>query len=40
MKILLKENITNERQLAHAKTERHILEFIDFPFIVKLHFSF
>ncbi|KRX11179.1 Protein kinase-like domain [Pseudocohnilembus persalinus] len=40
MKIILKEKITNQKQKTHAITERYILEKIDFPFIVQLHYSF
>jgi hypothetical protein len=40
MKVLLKSTIKNEKQLLNAKTEREILEVIDFPFIVRLHYAF
>ncbi|EAS02374.2 Serine/Threonine kinase domain protein (macronuclear) [Tetrahymena thermophila SB210] len=40
MKVLLKKSIKNERQKRHTLTERQILEKIDHPFIVKLHYAF
>jgi serine/threonine protein kinase len=40
MKILKKEIIKKTNQVAHTKTEREILERMDFPFIVRLQFAF
>lgn len=40
MKVLKKEFIRQQNQVAHTKTEREILEMVDFPFIAKLIFAF
>ena len=40
MKVLKKEEIQAKAQEAHTKSEREILESIESPFIVKLHYAF
>ena len=40
MKILLKEQIRKKKQKYHTKCERMILEEMNCPFIVKLHYAF
>jgi len=40
MKVLKKEAIIARNQVQHTKTERNILQVIDHPNIVKLHFAF
>ena len=40
MKTLKKDFIKKNKQIAHTKTEREILEKIDHPFIAKLYFAF
>jgi serine/threonine protein kinase len=40
MKILKKEFLKKQNQEGHTKTEREILEKINHPFIVKLHYAF
>jgi len=40
MKVLIKDNIMRKNQVEHTKTERRVLEQIDHPFIVKLHYAF
>jgi serine/threonine protein kinase len=40
MKILRKEAIEKKNQIIHTKAERKIMECINHPFIVKLHFAF
>ena len=40
MKILKKKAMIKRNQVNHIKTERRIMEFIDFPFIVKLRYAF
>eukprot|EP00300_Choanocystis_sp_HF-7_P003696 c12819_g1_i1.p1 GENE.c12819_g1_i1~~c12819_g1_i1.p1 ORF type:complete len:368 (+),score=79.93 c12819_g1_i1:71-1174(+) len=40
MKVLHKSAIISRNQVQHTKTERHVLQIIDFPFIVKLHYAF
>ena len=40
MKMLKKENIVKMKQVEHTLNERKILSSIDFPFVVKLAFSF
>jgi protein kinase A len=40
MKMLKKDNIVKMKQVEHTLNEKKILSSIDFPFVVKLHFSF
>ena len=40
MKVLLKSHIFHKKQVEHTKTERHILEGIDHPYLVRLRFAF
>lgn len=40
MKVLKKEMLRKQGQIAHTKTEREILEKITHPFVVKLHYAF
>jgi len=40
MKVLQKDNIVKNHMVPHTKAERSILESIDHPFIVKLHYAF
>ena len=40
MKIISKQKIKNEQEKFHTLTERYILEAMDNPFIVKLHYAF
>lgn len=40
MKVLKKEIIYKRKQVDHTKAERSILENIDNPFIVQLHYAF
>ena len=40
MKTLKEDFIKKNKQIAHTKTEREILEKIDHPFIAKLYFAF
>lgn len=40
MKVLKKEEISEKQQEMHTKAEREILEKINNPFIVKLHYAF
>lgn len=40
MKVLKKEAIIARNQVQHTKTERNILQIIDHPYIVKLHYAF
>ncbi len=40
MKILKKEAIIARNQVEHTKAERKILEEIDHPFLMKLHYAF
>ena len=40
MKILKKKAMIKRNQVNHIKTERKIMELIDFPFIVKLIYAF
>ena len=40
MKMLKKENIVKMKQVEHTLNERKILSSIDFPFVVKLFYSF
>ena len=40
MKILRKQEVVKRKQIEHTLTERRILEQIDHPYIVKLHYAF
>ena len=40
MKILRKEAIIERNQVEHTKAEREILEKIDHPFLMKMHYAF
>lgn len=40
IKVLKKRHILKKKQVRHAKTERSVLEYLDHPFIVKLHYAF
>lgn len=40
MKILNKSYIEEKNQKVHTKAERYILENMDSPFIVQLHYAF
>jgi len=40
LKILKKKYIIKKKQIDHTKTERYVLEKLNHPFIVKLHFAF
>ena len=40
MKVLRKEAIIARKQVAHTRAEKSILQKIQHPFIVKLHFAF
>jgi protein-serine/threonine kinase len=40
MKVLKKKYMIKKNQVEHIKTERQILEMMDFPFIIKLKFAF
>ena len=40
MKVLKKKYMRKKNQVEHIKTERQILELMDFPFIIKLKFAF
>ena len=40
MKVLKKRAMKKRNQVNHIKTERKIMELIDFPFIVKLKYAF
>mmetsp|Transcript_123812 Transcript_123812/g.214656 ORF Transcript_123812/g.214656 Transcript_123812/m.214656 type:complete len:336 (+) Transcript_123812:78-1085(+) len=40
MKMLRKEHVVKRNQVEHTKTERNVLEAVDHPFIVKLHYAF
>eukprot|EP00756_Hemistasia_phaeocysticola_P039501 Hpha_TRINITY_DN16818_c0_g5::TRINITY_DN16818_c0_g5_i1::g.148344::m.148344/K13303/SGK2; serum/glucocorticoid-regulated kinase 2 len=40
MKVLDKDQIVQNKMIAHTKAEKQILETIDHPFICKLHFAF
>ena len=40
MKVLRKNHVIRRKQYEHTMTERRILEEIDHPFIVSLHFAF
>ena len=40
MKVLKKKAMIKKNQIEHIKSERKIMEFIDFPFIIKLKYAF
>jgi protein-serine/threonine kinase len=40
MKMLRKEHIVKRNQVEHTKSERNVLEAVEHPFIVKLHYAF
>jgi len=40
MKILVKKDIIKRQQTSNTKTERKILESLNSPFIVQLHYAF
>ena len=40
LKVLNKDDLVNTNQVQSTKTERRVLEVINHPFIVKLHFAF
>lgn len=40
MKIISKDAINNDREKLYTLSERFILEAMDHPFIVKLHYAF
>lgn len=40
MKILRKDILEKKKQVDHTKAERYILEYIEHPFILQLHFAF
>lgn len=40
MKVLKKKYMRKKNQVEHIKTERQILELMDFPFIIKLKYAF
>jgi len=40
MKVLRKDAILQKKQKLHTKTEREILENVDSPFILELHYAF
>jgi len=40
MKVLRKDAILQRKQKLHTKTEREILENVDSPFILELHYAF
>lgn len=40
MKMLKKEHVLKRNQVEHTKTERSVLEAVNHPFIVKLHYAF
>jgi len=40
MKVLDKGHIIRRNQVEHTKTERHVLELMDHPFLVKMHYAF
>ena len=40
MKIIQKDKITTEQEKIHTLSERYILEAMDYPFIVRLHYAF
>lgn len=40
IKVLKKRHILKKKQVRHARTERSVLEYLDHPFIVKLHYAF
>lgn len=40
MKMLRKEHVVKRNQVEHTKTERSVLEAVNHPFIVNLHFAF
>lgn len=40
MKVLKKKYMRKKNQVEHIKTERQILELMEFPFIIKLRYAF
>lgn len=40
MKVLKKKYMRKKNQVEHIKTERQILELMEFPFIIKLKYAF
>lgn len=40
MKVLRKENIIKRNQVEHTRTERHVLGYVQHPFVVGLNFAF
>lgn len=40
MKVLKKEMVLKRNQKSNTKAERHILEALDHPFLVKLYYAF
>ena len=40
MKIITKDKIHSEQDKIHTLSERYILEAMDHPFVVKLHYAF
>merc|ERR1719182_560973 len=40
MKMLRKEHVVKRNQVEHTKTERSVLEAVNHPFIVNLHYAF
>ncbi len=40
MKVLKKENILARNQIDHTKSEREILQKVNSPFIMNMHYAF
>lgn len=40
MKVLAKDTIRKRNQIEHTRTERDVLEKVDNPFVVQLHYAF
>jgi serine/threonine protein kinase len=40
IKVLRKDHLIKRNQVVHTKTERFVLETLDHPFIIKLHYAF